>query len=148
VIREASFTGKRKPELQAQALALLGVARTIGIEIDRPPVLRTGLSNLLEIRQSAEGRTSIGPVQIQFWLGLRELARLRRDAPSVPARLAQPILDLWISTHEVDLGQTLPPHARALNAEMIAWLKQCRAAGWRLVPPDAAADAEGTGQEP
>ncbi len=94
------------------------------------------------LRLPAQDRPSIGLFQVSFWLGLREMARLRGDSPKVPPMLADPILDLWIATDQGEVGQALPPHVRALNAEMIAWLRQCKATGWRLVPPNTASPAE------
>jgi hypothetical protein len=131
--RELQSGGHREPELDAQAIALLGACRTNGITITEKPRIGSSLRKLLMIRQPSHDMETIGTIQIQFGLGLRELARLRQDAPPVPPELAQPILDLWIAA---DAGENLPAPARALNAEMIAWLKQCQAAGWRLVPPD------------
>lgn len=146
--RELQTGGNRKPELDAQAIALLGACKTIGITINEKPHIRSSLRKLLVIRQPSPDLTAIGTLQIQFWLGLRELARLRRDAPPVPPELVQPILDLWMATAASDVDEGLPPPAQELDAEMISWLEHCRAAGWRLVPPDEEFGSGGDQPEP
>lgn len=74
-------------------------------------------------------------MQVQLWLGLREMARLRADSVTVSPDLAERILALWRATEEGEAQDALRPHVRDLYASMIAWLRQCEAEGWRLVPP-------------
>ncbi len=128
-------------ETRVQILALLGAAAAIGISIPAMHVNWPGtseLANMLEQRVPDADRTTIGPMQVQLWLGLREMARLRSDSVTVAPPLANRILDLWVATQDVETGATLPPHVYDLNAAMIAWLRQCKAAGWCLVQPHEA----------
>ena len=77
--------------------------------------------------------TAIGHLQVQFWLGLREMCRLRIDGVFVAAKHGNAILALWRATHESMRDQPVPAHVRELNAGMIAWLERCRRADWRLI---------------
>jgi len=124
----------------AAALSLLGAATAIG-----SPVLRTDtvwpeaaiLEAILDRCKPWASDTVIGYMQVQLWLGLREMARIRIDPVSVSSQLAEPILVLWRATLENKPGDSVRPRVRALNAGMIAWLECCKAADWRLVPPEA-----------
>jgi len=140
VAREISRRGARDADSWAEALSLLGAAVGIGIRIPRVdtdwPDTRE-LSGILDLRKPAPDRTTIGSLQVQLWLGLREMARLNADPVTVLPSLADPILALWQATQQGETPDTLPPHVRALNAGTIAWLEYCKAAGWRLVPPHA-----------
>lgn len=142
ISRELSNRGRYDTQSSAESLALLGAAAAIGvstadIHVDWPSTEE--LAAILDLRAPDRDRTTIGPMQIQLWLGLREMARLRADPVTVPPRLADRILDLWVATQDGDTGQALATHVRDLNASMIAWLRQCKTAGWRLVPPQALA---------
>ena len=90
---------------------------------------------MLELRVPDSELTTIGHLQVQLWLGLREMARLRAARVTASPPLSEQILDLWVATQDVETGKALPPHVRDLNAEMIVWLRQCKADSWRLVPP-------------
>jgi hypothetical protein len=74
------------------------------------------------------------------------MGKLSPDKVSPP--LAGRVLDLWQATDQGEVGQTLPPHVRALNAAMIAWLQRCKAAGWRLVPPEPEPDLASAAANP
>jgi hypothetical protein len=146
--RELSRRGRYETQPSAEALALLGAAAAIGvstadIHVDWPSTKE--LAAVLDLRAPDQDRTTIGPMQVQLWLGLREMARLRADPVTVPPRLADRILDLWVATQDGDTGQALATHVRDLNAGMIAWLRQCKTAGWRLVPPQALATSPASG---
>jgi hypothetical protein len=139
VTQELSRRGARDAEAWAQALSLLGAASAIGLRGPVPqarwPAERE-LAEVLAYRAPDTDRTTIGPFQITLWLGLREMARWRADAVKVSPPLAGRVLDLWQAADQGEVGQDLRPHVRALNAAMIAWLQRCKAAGWRLVPPE------------
>jgi hypothetical protein len=136
-VQKLSSDGKGNVEEAAQALSLLGSAAAIGMSVRVSTAQRPSsglLAEILALRLPDQDRPSIGPIQVGLWLGLREMARLRGESPKVPPELAEPVLDLWIATHQSEFGQALPTHVRALNAEMIAWMQQCKATGWRLEP--------------
>lgn len=61
----------------------------------------------------------------------------RAEAVMVPPRLADRLLDFWVATQEGETEHALPPHIQDLIAAVIVWLRQRKAAGWRLVPPKA-----------
>jgi hypothetical protein len=137
---EMGRIGGCDPESRAEVLSLLGSAAALGVSVPKMQVEwpDTGeLAEVLELRTPDSDRTTIGPLQVQLWLGLREMARMRANWVSVSPLLANPILDLWVATQEGETGEALAPHVRALNAEMIDWLRRCKASGWRLVPPRA-----------
>ena len=74
---------------------------------------------------------TIGTVQVQLWLGLRTMARLRRDRVGVPPEHAERVLALWRK------GETETERQRAFNEWMIAWMERCEQEGWTLVPDDS-----------
>ncbi len=138
VASEISRRVARDAESWAKALSLLGAAAAIGIRIPRVDTDwpdTSELAGILDLRKPAPDRTTIGSLQVQLWLGLREMARLSADPVTVLPSLADPILALWQATQQGETPDTLPPHVRTLNAATIAWLEHCKAAGWRLVPP-------------
>lgn len=143
---EVGRISRYSPEFRAQALSLLGSAAALGVTV---PTTQTewpdtgAIAEILELRAPDPDRTSIGPLQVQLWLGLREMARLRVDPVTVSPRLASRILDLWVATEEGEAGDELAPHVRNLNALMIHWLRRCKVAGWRLVPPEQGSYSEG-----
>jgi hypothetical protein len=65
--------------------------------------------------------------QIQLWLGLREAARLLDRSLTVLREAGERTLHLWRKARPSE------PRRRALDAEMIAWLKRCAKAGWKLL---------------
>jgi hypothetical protein len=119
-------------------LALLGAAAGIGMTnlIKGVNFLTSReLAEVLDLRAPDSDRTTVGPLQVQLWLGLREIARVSPDPVIVSPLLADRILDLWLGTQESESADNLPPHVRDMNTAMAAWLQQCKTAGWRLVPP-------------
>ena len=140
VASEISRRVARDAESWAKALSLLGAAAAIGIRIPRVdtdwPDTSELAGNIFSIlRNRPQTAPPSGPLQVQLWLGLREMARLSADPATVLPSLADPILALWQATQQGETPDTLPPHVRTLNAATIAWLEHCKAAGWRLVPP-------------
>jgi len=73
------------------------------------------------------GMTEIGYVQVQLWLGLREVARLCSNEIRIPKQLAEPIRELWYNAKP-----TLERHV-LLNTVMIPWLDRCSESGWVLI---------------
>lgn len=143
---ERELSWMHDAESRASALALLGAASAIGVtsaikDVDWPSPKE--LAEVLESRAPIPDRTTIGPLQVQLWLGLREMASMRADPVSVPPHLANRILDLWEATQEGETGDVLSPHVRDSNAAMTAWLRQCKAVKWRLVPPQETPAASG-----
>ncbi|MBV2094976.1 MAG: hypothetical protein KUF80_08825 [Candidatus Thiodiazotropha sp. (ex Codakia orbicularis)] len=147
--RELARRPMHDAESLSQALSLCGAATAMGVSIPTTQADWPGtgeLADVLDLRAPDLDQTIIGPLQVQLWLGLREMARLSADRLIVSPRHSDCILDLWIATHESE-SDSQPPRVRALNVEMINWLHQCKAAGWRLVPPRGAPavdPAEGT----
>ncbi|MBI3387172.1 MAG: hypothetical protein HY027_05465 [Deltaproteobacteria bacterium] len=136
VIKELTTTRQGELDAWVRTLSLLGAAAALGLRLDAVEThwpRDEDLSAILELRTPDSERTTIGPLQIQFWYGLREMVRLRNDAVSVAAREGDVILRLWCATHDGETGQSLSPYARASNARMVAWLERCKANGWRLI---------------
>lgn len=111
-------------------LQLLGCCRLLAIDTTCTGVLwpTSGrLRRVLELAAPAPGATAIGHVQVQFWLGLREMARLRSDRVGVPAEAGEQVRGLW--------RVSAPPSDRhaAFNAWMLDWLDRCSQAGWVLL---------------
>ena len=72
-----------------EGISLLGAAAALGLRIetiDLPRLGSTDLSAILDLRKLEQGHQGIGPLQIQLWLGLRELARLCGGLGAVPAQ--------------------------------------------------------------
>jgi hypothetical protein len=118
-----------KPEFLSAALQLLGSSALIGVQVDKTRVKWPQVQQVHEaIRFAAPraGMTTIGYIQIQFWLGLREMARLRPDPVLVPAIAGEQILTLWKNSTGYNDKQ------RTLNAWMIDWLEQCARFNWVL----------------
>lgn len=112
------------------AMQLLGCAALCGVYIDSrvdwPNDAQIG--ELVE-RNIPEERDDIGHIQAQLWLGLREMARLRRrEQIGVKASLGERMLALWKNAQ----GRT--ERQEALNALMRQWLEACARAGWWLQP--------------
>ena len=140
IARELSWSGKPDVRSFAEGLSLLGASRAIGLSCPLQeafwPDVRD-LAEVLKLRTPDPDRVSIGSLQIQLWLGLREMACWRTDSVLVPPDRAERILDLWQASERSEAGRDFPTHVQVLNVGMIAWLQRCQAAGWRLVPPGA-----------
>ena len=79
---------------------------------------------------------TIGFVQVQLWVGLREMARLRRFPEVCLSSVAgDSVLSRWLDSE--------PPtdRHRALNDVMLPWLGKCAAKDWTLVAESAPLDA-------
>lgn len=138
VRRELSLLRICDAESRAQALSLLGAAAAVGVlmpemQADWPDT--SGLAEVLKLRVPDMDRSAIGPLQLQLWLGLREMTRLRADSVTVAPALAEPILTIWQAGDERAAEHVPLPHVRHLHDTMIVWLRHCKADSWRLVPP-------------
>jgi hypothetical protein len=69
----------------------------------------------------------IGFVQVQLWLGLRELVRLRPGQVRIAPEFGAPVLSLWKNAKP-----ELERH-RYINKIMLPWLDRCAQSGWILV---------------
>jgi hypothetical protein len=82
------------------------------------------LDQMMKLRRSTD--ETLNSRQMQFWCGLREMARLQTDAVKVPCSEARPILVSWKNL------SPRTPFAIAFNASMIAWLETSEASNWNL----------------
>lgn len=115
---------------------LVGTLRLLGVvDLQRVPLLRLKprwpdrhmlLSGFIEAEPRPEMET-IESFHIQFWLGLRSMARLREDRVEVPAKSGKQILELWRKKESETRRQ------QDFNCWMIAWLEKCNRADWALV---------------
>ncbi len=136
IVRE--LNDQSRPQSIDDAFSLLGAAAAMNIRtqlhlINWPS--ENFLAKLVEKRAPIPDRINIGPLQIQFWLGLREMARVRANQICLPAEQSEQILVLWRAKRDNQVDFQLPPHAQSLNASVIAWLERCQAEGWRLQVP-------------
>lgn len=119
------------PLALSASLQLLGCSALVGVRYN-PTKARwpngQQLADLLRVTAPEASRDSLGTVQMQLWLGLREIARLSRGRVLVPDNFGNRILTIWKSS----AGWT-EFHAR-LNAWMKSWLEKCDAANWTLLP--------------
>jgi hypothetical protein len=118
----------------SRALELLGCAALTGVYVDRSKVIWPNVNQVCEAIRflpPKDEMVTIGHIQIQLWLGLREMARLRPDRIVVQAESGDQILALWKhSTGNTD-------KQKALNVWMIDWLERCAKSRWMLIPDDA-----------
>jgi len=118
------------------AISLLGAAAMLDLRIDALRVPRpqaVDLWAMFELSKPNSAQIGVGPFQVTFWVGLKELARLCDGLDAVPAEHGKEILARWRATGEAETAQALPPHIRQSNAAMIAWLERCQDADWRLL---------------
>jgi hypothetical protein len=116
--------------LLSAALSLLGSAALVGEYVDKSLVIWPQVQQVHEaihFTAPLAGMTTIGYIQVQFWLGLREMARLRSDSMMVPAMAGEQILELWKGSIGYNDKQ------QTLNAWMIDWLEQCARSNWVLI---------------
>jgi hypothetical protein len=118
-------------EYLSGALELLGSCALIGVNADKADVRWPRITQVHEAMSfipPRPGSTTIGYIQVQLWLGLREMARLRPDRVMVPATASKQILTLWKNSTGYNDKQ------QALNDWMIDWLERCARSNWLLVP--------------
>ena len=78
------------------------------------------------VRSRRPDDNTFGVMQIQFWCGIRYMARQRSDNVQTLPDEARLVLESWRKAE--------PPasFAAACNASMIAWLNRCETADWVL----------------
>jgi hypothetical protein len=116
----------------ASAISFIGVAGLYEIQLARSDLPRwceeRRIQQALAIRSGTmQGADSIRPIQIHFWLGVRELATwlpLR-----VPGRDGELTLKAW------QAAQPINDKLRELNRLMIEWLERCASSDWKLAQP-------------
>ncbi|MBI3222485.1 MAG: hypothetical protein HYZ46_05320 [Nitrosomonadales bacterium] len=136
VLKEITTDAPMEVQAWVEALSLLGAAAALGLRLDSVKTnwpRKEKFNAILESRLPHPESTAIGHLQVQFWLGLREMCRLRSDSVIVAAKYGNAILVLWRATHQAKVDEIIPAHVRELNAGMIAWLERCQKSGWRLV---------------
>lgn len=112
-------------------LQLLGSTGLVGLIRSTLPLKwpdDNQLRETIEFATPCPNMNEIGHIQMQLWLGLREMARLRPDKVRVPYESGEYILGLW----KLARGRT-SRHIE-LNTQMIEWLSRCMQVGWELVP--------------
>lgn len=96
--RELKTALSNDVETWTNLISLFGSASALGFQMDRVNAKwssSSDISSILELRAPGVAATAIGPLQVQLWLGLREMARLRSDLISISAGHGETILALW-----------------------------------------------------
>ena len=138
VINELTTNFLRGIGACAEVLSLLGAAAALGLRLDSIETIwpsEEDLAAVLDLRANDPQFIKLGHLQVQLWLGLREMVRLREDNVSIPAKHGNEILRLWRMTHD-EIGQSLPLYVKEVNAGMIAWLERCKTNGWSMIKDD------------
>ncbi|HWR82009.1 MAG TPA: hypothetical protein VN285_01765 [Candidatus Deferrimicrobium sp.] len=128
---EIQYLNTHTPERLKDALELLGCSTLIGMHKNMRQIEGPGVSQVREvIRLTApkDELTAIGHIQIQVWLGLREMARLWPEHINVQAEIGNQVLVLWRQSTGYTNKQNV------LNRWMIDWLEQCAQTQWTLIP--------------
>lgn len=123
---------------RSEALSLLGSATQFGAVCSTAGVswpTDRELAEVLDHRAPEPDQQAIGTLQVQLWLGIRQMVKSQPGLRFVPSDLADTILILWEAAQSGTQTDTFPPWVVTSNKEMIAWLKECKVAGWQLVPP-------------
>jgi hypothetical protein len=111
-------------------LQLLGSCALIGVGVSAISAMWPGrdqIGALLDYAAPPSDSVTIGHIQIQLWVGLREMARLCQDAVQVRPSSGEEILTLWSNSKGVT------DRHNSLNASMIEWSEQCRQNSWVLI---------------
>ena len=131
VEREVANLRSKDAKALFEAIQLLGCAVLFGLiidcEIQGPSNHQIG--SAFREQKFRNEREDIGNIEVQFWLGLREMAR--RRGPywyKVPVAEGEKALVMWKKAK----GPT--PRHESLNALMTEWLERCSKAGWYLEP--------------
>lgn len=120
----------RSPEETSATLQLLGCCALIGLNMEAGSVqwpIEEQIQKVLECEIPLDDSEAIGHVSIQIWIGLREMASLRRDTVKLPRKVGERTLRLWRNSEGVT------DRHNALNASMIESLEQCAQNGWVLI---------------
>lgn len=111
------------------ALQLLGAASLVGVRPNVPQATLPSDDAVVRALWHSRPRSNrLSHVNVQVWLGLREIVGLKRVCLQVPVKIGQEMLELFRNAE--------PPaeHQQTLNHEIIAWLARADAAGWLIEP--------------
>jgi hypothetical protein len=111
------------------AIGLLGCCSLLGTRLPNPKEWPEPqqIQDLIKFASPKGDLTEIGFVQVQLWLGLRELARLRPGQLRIGPEFGAPVLSLWRN------AKPERERHRCINKIMLPWLERCAQAGWILV---------------
>ncbi|HSS78514.1 MAG TPA: hypothetical protein VLV54_17445 [Thermoanaerobaculia bacterium] len=117
----------------AHLVSLIGVGALFGVSPSLAALVwasDTVLRSAWVERTPNEENPVLGPLQVQFWLGLRVIAAHRKKPLRLSKAEGDLVLQLW--------REAEPENAKLqrLNRWMIGWLERCAAAGWRLLPDE------------
>lgn len=133
VIKELSILPPGEFDAWAAPLALLGATvlldlPTRPLEVSWPDP--TDSRAIIELLVPSPESTTMSPLQIGLWLGIREMVNSRDDVVSVRPEYGEHILTRW---QAIDRSEGASFSKSHIDIQMITWLEKCRAAGWRLV---------------
>ena len=132
VLRELTLPFSESAKDSARAICLLGGFQTLGGRLPSTPLLewqnRKSVDWLLEGLRAKTDLGIIGMYELQFWLGLRELARIGR----APERVMPQSGDNFLSRLEASDPPT--EFARRTKVLLLAWLQKCCINSWILTP--------------
>jgi hypothetical protein len=120
------------PRADLDVLRLLGCAAVLeGRPVTRSSawLSQAGLIDSMEADAITQNREQFGILDGLLWSGMREMARLRSDEVRVSPGEGELALASWSTL----AGPS--PFACAYNEAMVAWLEECRNAGWVLARP-------------
>jgi hypothetical protein len=119
---ELTLAAQRGPLTWVETLSLLGSSAAIGLElqsVDTDWPREDEIVAILDLRTQSPEWSTIGPLQIQLWLGLRTMTHLRNDEVRVPSAHGDAVLLLWLSAYD-ERSKLWSTHVREANADMIA----------------------------
>jgi hypothetical protein len=130
VVGQLKLLNSLGPADLSAALQLPGLCALIGVEVSAISAKWPGrdqIDALLDYATPPSDSVTIGHIQVQLWVGLREMARLCQDAVQVRPSSGEEILTLWSNSKGVT------DRYNSLNASMIEWSERCRQNGWILI---------------
>jgi hypothetical protein len=131
VEREVANLRSKEGKGMFESIQLLGCAALFGVIIECAIEWPSNeqVCDVFSAQVFKKEREDIGNIQVQLWLGLRELAQRRGPGRfKIPAAEGDKALGMWKKAR----GTTR--RHEALNALMIEWLERCSRAGWHLEP--------------
>ena len=125
---ELSRAIETKIEEYADVVSLLGVYCQLAgaFHSSIKPITTKFLTQLILTREPAIGQTRVSILQLQLWLGIREVARLQEEPMRVPKKLGD-TMQAVVQANAAHAEKTAE-----LNAELMAWLEKSRSADWIL----------------
>ncbi len=125
--RETNNLQRLGVEQLSWAIQLLGCAALCEFYLSSPITLPDTQINNLVGRKLPQGRNDIGHIQVQLWLGLREMARV---GPRTRIRINPTIGDRMLALWKNARGRS--ERQKTLNSLMIEWLETSQKAEWLL----------------